>query len=447
MLFLATMLAGSFVLVAFHYWKRLADHDQLNAEEWHLFVRWISAGLLVPAFLWIAYNFGFLGPPVWPTVAPISAGWGAWWGSFSGPAAAGIFFISSYWAGITFVWLLGRLYARTENRRSFARICLAWSLVLVPAAVLVVYAGKWPALGMALMLCGIAMLHTTLTLKEEKPLAPSYARAQARISFGTYEEAEMEVIRELEQCEEDFDGWMMLAELYATHFNDVPAADQTIRDLCQQPSITPVQVGIALNRLADWHLKLAHDPVAARQVLEQLCVRLAGTHMERMARQRINQLPPTREALLELERGKPLTLPRVPDELDSPPTPRLPREQAVREANECVAALTRNPDDVPTREKFAHLLADSLGERKTGIEQLELLLALSGRPPHQRAEWLLTMAGWHALDNPETARLVYQEVIRDFPGTVQACTAQRRLNLIRLQSRLRQHSEGRAEAI
>ena len=298
MLFLATMLAGSFVLVAFHYWKRLADREQLNAEEWRLFIYWSLAGLVLPSILWIAFNLGLMGPPVWPNVTPASAGIGAWWNSFSTPGAAGVFFISSYWAGINFLWLLGRLYGRTEDRRAFIRICLAWSLLLVPGAVLLVYAGKWPALGMTLMLSGIALLQSTLTLKEEKPLAPSYARAQARISFGKYEEAEMEVIRELEQCEEDFDGWMMLAELYATHFNDVTAADQTIRDLCRQPSITPVQVGIALNRLADWHLKYTQDPVAARQVLEQLCARLAGTHMERMARQRINQLPPTREALI-----------------------------------------------------------------------------------------------------------------------------------------------------
>jgi hypothetical protein len=116
--------------------------------------------------------------------------------------------------------------------------------------------------------------------------------------------------------------------------------------------------------------------------------------------------------------------------------PALPREEAVRAANVCVAALTRNPDDVPARERFAQLLANSLGERRAAIEQLELLLALGGQPPEKRSSWLLASAGWHAADNPETARLIYEQVVRDFPATLNAFAAQRRLNLLQLQMRL-----------
>src|SRR2546430_11587326 len=51
-------------------------------------------------------------------------------------------------------------------------------------------------------------------------------------------DAELEVLHELEKCEEDFDGWLMLAELYARHFHDLPEADRTIRELCGQPNVT-----------------------------------------------------------------------------------------------------------------------------------------------------------------------------------------------------------------
>ena len=44
-----------------------------------------------------------------------------------------------------------------------------------------------------------------------KPTPPMYARAIARMKFGKYSEAELEIIRELEKCEDDFEGWMMLA--------------------------------------------------------------------------------------------------------------------------------------------------------------------------------------------------------------------------------------------
>jgi tetratricopeptide (TPR) repeat protein len=284
------------------------------------------------------------------------------------------------------------------------------------------------------MLTALALLHNTLGLKELKPVLPSYARAQAKINFGQYDQAEMEVIRELEQFEDDFDGWMILAELYARHFHDLTSADQTVRDLCAQPSTTPVQLGIALNRLADWHLKHGRDPVAARRVLEELCARLPGTHLERMARQRINQMPPSREALLAQERGQPLRLPTISDELTA--TPVVAREEALRAANDCVVALTRDPNDVPARERFAQLLAHSLDQRQTAIEQMELLLALDGQPAEKRAGWLLASAAWRATEDPGAALRIYQEILREFPATMHAFTAQRRMNLLQSQSRL-----------
>ena len=49
-------------------------------------------------------------------------------------------------------------------------------------------------------------------------------------------------------------------------------------------------------------------------------------------------------------------------------------------AKQCVEALKKNPDDVPARERFARVLADSLGDAKTAIEQIELLLAMPNQP-------------------------------------------------------------------
>ena len=435
--FFAIILAASFVMIAFHYWKRFCG-DQLVGEEWHEFLRWIFCGAAVPLFLWFSFNVGFFGSAVWPTVAPLSAGIGVWWSTFDRPAAAGVFFVTSYWSGITLVWLLARTGQRAQDRDKFLAVCRSWSILALPVFILPVLLAGWEAVGLALMLAGGLLLHATLGLLHEKPPAPSYARALAKISFGKYEEAEMEVIRELEQYENDFEGWMMLAELYATHFNDLPAATDTIEDLCAQPSIAPSQISVALHRLADWHLKLAHDPVAARKVLEQICARMPGTHLDRMARQRIGRLPATRKELEEIESGRPLPLPSIPDE--EPIGERLlSRDQAAAAASRCVEALKRNPDDVPARERFARLLAENLGDARTGIEQLELLLAMAGQAEARRAEWLLLIAQWHARygNDIESARLVYQQVMRDFPSTVHALAAQRRLNLLNLRAQVR----------
>jgi hypothetical protein len=445
LLLFTTIVTGSFVMAAFHYWRRLCD-EELTVEEWRLFLRWSCTGIAIPFVLWLTFNTGLLGAPVWPYVAPISAGVAAWWKSFAHAASAGLFFISSYWAGVTFAWLLWRVSQRVGDRGTFYGMCLGWSFLLVPVAVVVLVLGGWGLLGMAMLFCGLALVHTTLELAPAKAPMPSYSRALAKINFGKYDEAELEVIRELEECENDFDGWMMLAELYATHFDDLPGADQTVRDLCEQPTTTPGQVAVALHRLADWHLKLAHDPVAARHVLERICSRLPGTHMDKMARLRINQLPATRDDLLERESGKPLRLPHVPDDWDPTTTRTLPREEAVAAANDCVEALKKNPDDVPAREKFARLLAESVDDAKTAIEQLELLLSMPNQPVNKRGEWLMTIAGWHARyrDDVEMARLVYQEVMRDFPQTAHAFAAQRRLNLLNLQAQFRRRFAERA---
>ncbi len=437
--------AALFILPAFHYWRRLGE-DGLTVEEWRLFRRWVCTGTLVPFALWVFCNTGFLMPPVWPTVVPISAGLAKWENSCDELVIGSAFVILSYWAGITFAWLLVRVFVLAASRRNFFILCGVWSILLGPLALAVLAVGGWGALGVALMLALLPLVHLALNLRREAPPLPSYSRALAKINFGKYDEAERAVLAELEQCEEDFDGWMRLAELYATHFDDLPGADRTVRDLCAQPATTPVQLSIALQKLADWHLKIGHDPVRARQALEEICARAPGTHLDKMARQRFSQLPSTRQELRKREEGQPLHLPHVPDEMEGPVPPILPREEAAAAANESVARLVKNPDDVAAREKFARLLAESLGDAPTAIEQLELLLAMPDQPTSKRGEWLLTKAAWHARyrDDFDTAKLVYQEVMRDFPSTTQAFAAQRRLSLIDLQAQSRRRFAERA---
>src|SRR4029077_10267939 len=131
--------------------------------------------------------------------------------------------------------------------------------------------GGLSTLGFAGTLFLAPMAAFSRNILEPRKMPPMYARAIARIKFGKYTEAEGEIIRELENWEDDFEGWMMLAELYATHFNDLAGAEQTILDLCNAPKVTPSQLSVALHRLADWQLKLSQDPDAARRALQMVC--------------------------------------------------------------------------------------------------------------------------------------------------------------------------------
>jgi len=80
------------------------------------------------------------------------------------------------------------------------------------------------------------------------------------MKFGKYSEAEWEIIRELEKAEDDLEGWMMLADLYATHFGDLAEAERTILEICDQPRLTSSQLSVALHRLADWQPEAGSGP-------------------------------------------------------------------------------------------------------------------------------------------------------------------------------------------
>lgn len=438
-LLVAIFIGALLVMLAQHYWISVTEGRLASARDEFAFRRWLWRGAVAPAALWLFFNLGLLGEPVWPAVQPLSAGLKTWHQSFNRFSFLSTLVIASFWAGITFLWLLWKVGRDVEERRDFVMTCCTWTILLAPVAGVLLWTGGGGTLGVALMVIGLPLLHMALNLKPQKPAMPSYARAQAKISFGKYDEAEMEVIRELEQFENDFDGWMLLAELYVTQFHDLAGADETVRDLCQQPRTTPVQVSIALHRLADWHLKWGRDPLTARAVLEQICARMPGTHLARMARQRIDQLPATREELEQREAGKPVHLPRVPDELEPTPPRLLTREQALAEANQWVQTLQQDPDNIGARESFARVLTENLGDVTNGIEQLHLLLALPNQSGEQRARWLLTIAAWHFrfANDAERARLVYEQVARDFPNTPHAFAAQRRLHLLRMPSRPR----------
>ena len=438
----ATLVAGCFVMTAFHFWRRFCD-EQFTVGEWQLFRQWVGKGIFLPLALWLLANTGLGLPPVLPIVPPLAAGFGAWFKALGDVAAMSAVIISSFWCGVTLLWLFARIGGRVESQRAFRTISVTWALLMLPVGWLIIYTGGWSALGVAVTAMSVPLVHFTLPLTlPVVPVRPTYSRALAKISFSKYDEAEKEIIQELEQCEDDFDGWMMLAELYATHFDDLPSATQTVQDLCAQETTTAAQMAVAMHRLADWHLKIGHDPDAARRTLRQICARLPGTHLDKMARQRIDQLPATRAELREREEGKPLRLPTVPEE-DHAPIRVIPRAQAKEMANDCVELLKRNPDDVVAREKFARLLAENLGEAEAALEQLTLLLAMPGPSATQRADWLMLTANWQARyrGDAEEARRVYGRVLGEFPNSPQSFAAQRRINLLNMQAQFRRRVE------
>jgi len=395
-------------------------------------------GLLVPLAIWALMNAGLSWnlQPYMPQVQAAKNDGSGWFPVYLRVVATGVFVISSYWTALTLGWVVLEAGKGSEGeaRGQFKALCLTCLIAMMVPAVALVWFGGLTMLGLA----GIALLAPMAaygpSVLDVKPTPPMYARAIARMKFGKYSEAELEIIHQLEKCEDDFEGWMMLADLYANQFNDMPEAEQTILEICDQPKTTAPQIAIALHRLADWQLQRGGNPEAARRALEMICHRLPRSHLAHMAQLRMRQLPASTAELRQQQQAAQIPLPALGDTLDEPPDQwsGMDRKQAAREANNCVEILKGDPNNVPARERLARLFAEHLDEPVLGLEQVNLLLDMPDQPDARRAEWLGLIAAWHIryLHDTDTGRSVLERLIREFPQSAQAFAARRRIQLL-----------------
>jgi hypothetical protein len=287
------------------------------------FVRWGVVlglwfrGLVLPLTVWCLLAAGVadwlpsLLPEVQKAQAKAAVQGGTWLRTWVKACAGGGFMVVTYWGALIVGWALWRLRELVEPEEMQTLRSLGWTCVLgaaIPSLALVWWGG-WTLVGTALLLplgvfCGTLPHILTPVVPQ-----PTYTKAVARVKFGKYAEAEWEILQELEKHQDDFDGWLMLAELYALRFDDLREAEQTILEIVDHPSTTPSQIGVALHKLANWQLEKALDPEAARSALHLIRERCPGTHLAHMAELRINQLP-TREELEARKEARPIPLPR-----------------------------------------------------------------------------------------------------------------------------------------
>jgi len=435
--------------LGYHYWRQLFAPETKDARG--RFIVWAGKGLMAPLLFWAGLNAGIFSGlnPLLPEAALVRSSPGSGFLAWFDVMNPSFVVISSFWAAATFIWMIAVISRKLEGRTEMVSVSVVWGVLMSPVAWGILHFLGPGALGFALLVWLAPAVHFTLPLTQKPASVPTYSRAVAKMKFGKYADAEWDLLHELENCDEDFDGWMMLAELYARHFKELSEADRIIRDLCDQPNVIAVQISIALSRLADWHLELSDDPVSARGALEEIGRRLPDSHFARMARQRIGHLPADRQELREQRRPKIFRVPALNDTLDEPAPPvktALGIAQAKAQAEEFVAKLRQNPNDVAAREKLAVLMAESLDRADLAIDQLELLIAMPDQPSHRTAEWLGMAAAWlikYRNDGPK-ARIVLERLIDQHPQSAQAFAAQRRLNLLDMESRLRQSRSGSA---
>ena len=434
-------LLGMIALGAF-YWRELFPDDEVYNKRWLL--TWMGKGALLPVVTWVALNVG--SRPVMPMFVKVKpptspAGWFAMFmfavNYVCAQTAPALFIIGSYWAALTVGWLVWsaaqRGELRAQDRQDFLVSALVWCGLLSPVVALLLYTYGLKVIGLALLICFCPLAHHALNLKPVK-LAPAYAQAIASLKRGKYHQAEQAIIGELEKCETDFDGWLMLAELYAKQFHDLGEAERTVRGICDDPANTLAQAAIALNKLADWQLQFRNDPGDARRALQEIVRRGPGTHLAKMAELRMKQLPATVAEWKEQHRAHTVHLPALGDQLDTEerPAPKISEYKALDLSNEYVERLKENPADVPTREKLAHVFADQLDRTTLAIEQIESLMEMPNQPPEKMAGWLALIAAWEIRrgGDRQAARARLEQLLREYPKSVQALAARRRLELL-----------------
>jgi hypothetical protein len=433
-MFLAIILLGAVCIAVREHWNRLGNDE----FAWRmLFWKWAAQGVGIPMFLWALINLGISNhfPAMVPSIAVAQAHDKVWWNLWVGAVIRGTAFTTLVWGAVTYSWMMLLIARRAGPSRDFTFTVAVVGIPMFLLALIIVNRSAWFMLPIGLLTMFVPLVHCTLHQAVIPEPIPSYSRAIGQINFGKYEDAEVEVINQLEKKENDFQGWMMLAELYATKYRRLEDAAQVVVDLCNDPTVQPVEISVACNKLADWQLELGMNPAAARAALDLLIQRAPDSHFAHMAEIRLKQLPRTREDLLDQKQRRSIRLPALREHFEEPVTAEqkaVNRRQATQEANLLTARLQHNPNDHETRERLAVVLAENLGHVKLAIEQLRLIIKMPENPPESRAKWLAHIANWERRFNKNEAAFVatLNEIIRDFPKTTQGYSARRQLQLL-----------------
>lgn len=253
--FLSIALVTCLLALVFHYWREFSRTAEEYSRSW--FLRWVRRGVAAPILVWVLLNIGKM--PVMPPLTHhigVIRGNGAWFAALAAQTLLATLVIVSSWAALTFGWFLTSLFKRARNNEDLIVVTIVWGPVLALSWWGFYYICGWSGSGFGVLFWIWPLTHYVLMSAQLAPPPPTYSRAIAKMKFGKYREAELAIIGQLEQSETDFDGWMMLADLYAHQFHDVAEAEKTICELCDEPTTTVSQMSVALHRLADWQLNL-----------------------------------------------------------------------------------------------------------------------------------------------------------------------------------------------
>jgi outer membrane protein assembly factor BamD (BamD/ComL family) len=265
----------------------------------------------------------------------------------------------------------------------------------------------------------------------EVELRPFYSIARAKQKRGNYQDAIAEVAKQLERFPEDYEGWMLMAELYGDNLKDNEQAQNCLAEILSHKDHKPKNIVFTLNRSADWHLGLASDREAAREALEEIVRRFPDSEFAHSASQRIAHL--TTGQMLAEQRVRPTIHLVQRDEhiglQGKIADPRAAPEEPAAAAARLVQHLQDFPDDVESREQLASLYADHYARMDLAADQIEHLITTPGASPKEVAHWLNMLADFHIRVGQDraAAQAALQRISSLFPKSAVAGLAESRL--------------------
>jgi TolA-binding protein len=269
----------------------------------------------------------------------------------------------------------------------------------------------------------------------EPELRPLYSIAIGYRKRGNYEKAIAEIRRQLARFPEDFEGWMLLADVQEKDLNDLPSALETIDNILTFPNLASKNAAYALTRAADWQLERG-DRESARAALERIIDRLPATEEAQLAAQRIAHLA-SPEYLADMQQPRVISIKHSDERIGLRTEPMAPveTEDIATTANRYVQHLRDYPLDNEVREKLAVLYATEYKRLDLASSELEQLISAPNQTPKNISHWLNMLADFQVklANNVELARQTLQRVIDLYPRSAMANTATVRMSQLKLE--------------
>jgi tetratricopeptide (TPR) repeat protein len=266
---------------------------------------------------------------------------------------------------------------------------------------------------------------------------PVYSHAISLRKRGHYQEALAAVRKELEKFPTDIEGQLLIADIQAENLHDLPAATIGIERICNQPEHTLRNMAMALNQLADWHLKFHQDRDGAREVLQRVIDQFPDSEMSVLAAQRIASLASGEHLQTAHDRKRFTVAEGVKDiGLIDPKSYQAPADpDAAKQAAELVAHLHAYPLDAEAREKLAIIYADHYHRLDLATDQMEQLITHPNQPQKRVVQWLNKLADLQIRHgaNYDTVRATLQRIVDLFPDAAGADVAAHRIALLKLE--------------